>query len=53
MKVLKDLTIWLLLFTMVFMVVYVILLSVDAEYEVNQERERVYFNKIKENVYER
>ena len=53
MKVLKDLIIWLLLFTMVFMVVYVILLSVDAEYEVNQERERVYFNKIKENVYER
>lgn len=47
MKVLKDLTIWMLLFTMVFMVVYVILLYVDVEYEVNQERERIYFNKIK------
>ena len=47
MKILKDLGALLLMFTMVFAIVYVIMLSADAEYEVNQEKERVYLDRVK------
>ena len=47
-KFLKDLGIWLLMFTMVFAMVYIITLTADAEYEVNQERQNLYFDKVEE-----
>ena len=48
MKLLKDLGIWLLMFIMVFAVVYILVLTADAEYEVNQEREKIYFDRVEE-----
>ena len=48
MKILKDLGALLLMFTMVFAIVYVIMLSADGEYEVNQEKERVYLDRVEE-----
>lgn len=47
-KILKDLSVWLLMFTMVFAVVYILVLTADAEYEVNQEKERIYFEKVED-----
>lgn len=53
MKVLKDLTTWLVVCIMMIMVVYVLLLSADGEYEVNQERQKIHFDNIKESKYEK
>ena len=47
-KILKDLFVWLFMFTMVFAVVYILVLTADAEYEVNQEREKIYFDRVEE-----
>ena len=47
-KFLKDLGALLFLFTMVFTIVYMLMIAADAEYEINQEKERVYFEKLKE-----
>lgn len=47
-KILKDLFIWLLMLTMVFVVVYILVISADSQYEVNQEREKIYFDRVKE-----
>ena len=47
-KILKDLGALLLMITMVFAVVYMLMIAADAEYEINQEKERVYFEKLKE-----
>ena len=47
-KILKDLFLWLLMFTMVFAVVYILVLTADAEYEVSLEKERAYFDRIEE-----
>ena len=47
-KFLKDLFIWLLMFAMVFAVVYMLMIAADAEYEISQERERVYFEKVED-----
>ena len=47
-KILKDLFIWLLMFTMVFATVYIITISADAEYEVNQQKEKIYFDRVEE-----
>ena len=48
MKFLKDLGVWLLMIGMVFSTVYVIILSADAEYEVQQERQNNYFDRVEE-----
>lgn len=48
MRALKDLGVWLLMFTMVFAIVYVMMLSADAEYEVGLEKERAYFDRVEE-----
>ena len=47
-KILKDLGALLLMITMIFAVVYMLMIAADAEYEINQEKERVYFEKLKE-----
>ena len=47
-KFLKNSGVLLLMITMVFVVVYMIMIAADAEYEINQEKERVYFEKLKE-----
>ena len=47
-KILKDLGALLFLFSMVFAVVYMLMIAADAQYEINQEKERVYFQKLKE-----
>ena len=48
MKTLKDSGVWLLMITMVFATVYIITISADAEYEISQEKERAYFDRIEE-----
>lgn len=48
MKILKDLGVYALMFVMVFSVVYMLVISADAEYEVSQEKERVYFERVEE-----
>ena len=48
MKILKDLGIYALMFTMVFAVVYILVLAGDSQYKMNQEKERIYFEKIEE-----
>ena len=47
-KFLNNLGALLLTITMVFAVVYMLMIAADAEYEINQEKERVYFEKLKE-----
>ena len=48
MKILKDLGVWLLMFGTVIAIVYVMMLSADAEYEVGLEKERAYFDRVEE-----
>ena len=45
---LKNLGVLILTISMVFVVVYMLMIAADAEYEINQEKERVYFEKLKE-----
>ena len=45
-KILKDLFVWLLMFSMVFATVYIVVISADAECEVSQEKERAYFDRV-------
>ena len=45
---LKNLGVLILTISMVFAVVYMLMIAADAEYEINQEKERVYFEKLKE-----
>ena len=47
-KFLKNLGVLILVITMVFVVVYMLMIAADTEYEINQEKERVYFEKLKE-----
>ena len=47
-KILKDLGILILAIAMVFAVVYIITITADAEYEINQEKERVYFERLED-----
>ena len=47
-KILKDLFIWLFMFTMVFAVVYILVISADSQYEVNQQKEKIYFDRVEE-----
>lgn len=47
-KLLKDLGVYVLMFTMVFAIVYIITISADEQYEINQEKERIYFERVKE-----
>ena len=47
-KILKDLGIYALMFAMVFGVVYILVITADAEYEVSQERERAYFDRLED-----
>ena len=47
-KILKDLSVWLLMFTMVFAVVYMLMIAADAEYEVMLEQEKAYFDRVEE-----
>ena len=47
-KFLKNLGVLLLMFTMVFTVVYMLIIAADAEYEVMLEQEKAYFEKIEE-----
>ena len=44
----KNLGVLILTITMVFAVVYMLLIAADAEYEISQEKERVYFEKLEE-----
>ena len=44
----KNLGVLTLTITMVFAVVYMLMIAADAQYEINQEKERVYFEKLKE-----
>lgn len=47
-KILKDLFIWLLMFCMVFATIYILVITADSQYEMNQEKERIYFEKVEE-----
>ena len=47
-KFLKKSGVLLLMITMVFAVVYMLLIAADAEYEISQEKERVYFDRLQE-----
>ena len=47
-KFLKDLGVLILTISMVFAVVYMLMIAADAEYEINQERERAYFNRLED-----
>ena len=48
MKSFKDLSVFLLMFSMMFAMVYVLTLSADAEYEIQQERQNSYFDRVEE-----
>ena len=48
MKSFKDLSVFLLMFSMMFAMVYVLTLSADAEYEIQQERQNTYFDRVEE-----
>lgn len=47
-KLLKNIAIWFLMFTTVFAIMFVMVLACDREYEVNQEREKIYFDRVEE-----
>lgn len=47
-KMLKDFCIWVAMFAMMFLIVYMLVLAADAEYEVSQERERAYFDRVED-----
>ena len=47
-KFLKNSGVLLLMITMVFVVVYMLMIAADAEYEISQEKERVYFDRLQE-----
>lgn len=53
MKVIEDFINWVVMITMIVIAVYVLLLSVEGEYEVNQERQKIYFDSVKESNYEK
>ena len=44
----KNITIWFLMFFIVFAMVFVMVLASDREYEANQEREKIYFDRVEE-----
>ena len=46
--IIKNIAIWLLMFSMVFAMVFIMVLAFDREYEVNQEREKIYFDRVEE-----
>lgn len=52
MKFLKDLGAMFLIFSTVFAILFMMMLASDAEYEVNQEREKIYFDRVEELKYE-
>ena len=45
---LKNLGVLILTITMVFTVVYMLMIAADAEYEISQEKERIYFEKVED-----
>ena len=47
-KFFKNLGVLLLMFTMVFAVVYMLMIAADAEYEVMIEQEKAYFERLEE-----
>ena len=47
-KFFKNLGVLLLVFTMVFAVVYMLMIAADAEYEVMMEQEKAYFERLEE-----
>ena len=47
-KFFKNLGVLLLMFTMVFAVVYMLMIAADAEYEVMLEQEKAYFERLEE-----
>lgn len=46
MKILKDLGVFLLMVAMMFAIMYIFIITADAEYEVSLEKERIYFDQI-------
>ena len=47
-KFFKNLGVLLLMFTMVFAVVYMLMIAADAEYEVMIEQEKAYLDRVEE-----
>ena len=48
LEILSDLGAILLIILTIFAIVYIIMISADAEYEISQEKERAYFDRVEE-----